>query len=180
MCVDFNFTNKQIEFFDDETLLFILERSDKLAASSLEQLRNSSDRAYTLFGFLLTIFSGVTAYLLSCEDRAMLIIACTLWIGTGIATGMMFSKAIQVHRFKNIGNEPKMFITENLMQAYKANKAYRHILLIAAIEEGQECYEINSATLKRRACMVGKVMGVIKATVIAVALLSILVKILLF
>lgn len=180
MRADFNITDKQVEFLDDDTLRLILERSDRLATSSLEQLRNSSDRAYTLFGFLLTIFSGVTAYLLNCEDKGMLIIGCTLWIGTGIATGMMFSKAIQVHRFKNIGNEPKMFITEELLQAYKTNKAYRHMLLIAAIEEGQECYEINSATLKRRACMVGKVMGVIKATVIAVALLSILVKVLLF
>ena len=180
MCAGFNITDKQVEFLDDETLQLVLERSDKLAASSLEQLRNSSDRAYTLFGFLLTIFSGVTAYLINCEDLAMLIIVCTLWIGTGIATGMMFSQAIQVHRFKNIGNDPKMFITEDLLQAYKTNKAYRHMLLVAAIEESQECYDINSAALKRRAYMVGKVMGVIKATVIAVALLSILVKILLF
>ena len=93
---------------------------------------------------------------------------------------MMFSKAIQVHLFKNTGNEPKMFITEELLQAYKTNKAYRHMLLVAAIEESQECYDINSAALKRRAYMVGKVMGIIKATVIAVALLSILVKVLLF
>ena len=180
MCAGFNITDKQVEFLDDETLQLVLDRSDKLAASSLEQLRNSSDRAYTLFGFLLTIFSGVTAYLLNCEDLAMLIIGCTLWIGTGIATGMMFSKVIQVHRFKNIGNDPKMFITEDLLQAYKTNKAYRHMLLVAAIEESQECYEINTKVLRERAKMVGHVMSVIKATVIAVALLSILVKVSLF
>ena len=73
-----------------------------------------------------------------------------------------------------------MFITEDLMQAYKTNKAYRHMLLIAAIEESQECYEINAKVLKERATMVGHVMCVIKATVIAVALLSVIVKLLLF
>ena len=109
MCADFNITDKQVEFLDDDTLQLILERSDKLAASSLEQLRNSSDRTYTLFGFILTIFSGVTAYLIHCEDLGMLIIGCTLWTGTGIATGMMFSKAIQVHLFKNVGNEPNVY-----------------------------------------------------------------------
>lgn len=176
---EFSLSNKQWEFLDDETLLIILERSDKLAASSLEQLRNSSDRAYTLFGYLLTVFSGLTAYLLTCDNTALLLPGVVLWAGIGTATGMMFSKVIQVHRFKNVGNEPKNLITEELMQAYKTNEAYRHMLLVAAIEEGQECYETNAKTLKERAAAVSRVMFVIKATVIAIALLAGPIKLLL-
>lgn len=178
MCAHYSITNKQMEFLDDNTLKLILERSDKLAASSLEQLRRSSDRAYTLFGFVLTVFSGVTAYLVGCHELPMLIIGYTLWAGMGVATAMMFSGAIQVHLFKNIGNEPKNCITADLMKAYNTNKKYRHMLLVAAIEENQECYDTNARVLKERAAMMGKVMWVVKATIVVVALLSVVVKLL--
>lgn len=47
--------------------LRILERSDMLTASTLEQLRKSTDRAYTLFGFLMTAFSAVTGPPYGCK-----------------------------------------------------------------------------------------------------------------
>lgn len=48
--------------------LKILERSDMLASSTLEQLRKSTDRSYTLFGFLMTGFSAVTGLLLAAKE----------------------------------------------------------------------------------------------------------------
>ena len=51
----FKISDEQWERLNDTTFRIVLERSDKLVASSLEQLRKSTDRAYTLFGFLLTV-----------------------------------------------------------------------------------------------------------------------------
>ena len=69
----FKISDEQWERLNDATLRIVLERSDKLVASSLEQLRKSTDRAYTLFGFLLTVFSGITAYLIKCIDVTILL-----------------------------------------------------------------------------------------------------------
>ena len=99
----FKISDEQWERLNDATFRIVLERSDKLVASSLEQLRKSTDRAYTLFGFLLTVFSGITAYLIRCVDITILLPCVVLWLGCGIATALMFSKAIWVHPFIHQG-----------------------------------------------------------------------------
>ena len=45
-----------------DTACQVLVRADMLTGSVLEQLRKSTDRAYTLFGIFVTIFSGVGAF----------------------------------------------------------------------------------------------------------------------
>lgn len=172
----FKISDEQWERLNDATFRIILERSDKLVASSLEQLRKSTDRAYTLFGFLLTVFSGITAYLIRCVDITVLLPCVVLWLGCGIATALMFSKAIWVHPFIHQGNQPRYLITKELIDAYKSNGAYQHTLLVSAIEENQYCYDYNSNILEKRAKVIKCVMKVIKATFLMVAVITILVK----
>ena len=86
----FKISDEQWERLNDATFRIVLERSDKLVASSLEQLRKSTDRAYILFGFLLIVFSGITAYLIRCVDITVLLPCVVLWLGCGIATALMF------------------------------------------------------------------------------------------
>lgn len=85
----FKISDEQWERLNDATLRIVLERSDKLVASSLEQLRKSTDRAYTLFGFLLTVFSGITAYLIKCMDVGTLLPCVAVWLGCGVALVLM-------------------------------------------------------------------------------------------
>ena len=172
----FKISDEQWRRLNDATLRIVLERSDKLVASSLEQLRKSTDRAYTLFGFLLTVFSGVTAYLIRCVDITVLLPCVVLWLGLGIATALMFSKAIWVHPFIHQGNQPRYLITKELIDAYKSNGAYLHMLLVSAIEENQYCYDYNSNILEKRTKVIKCVMKVIKATFLMVAVITILIK----
>ena len=172
----FKISDEQWERLNDATFRIVLERSDKLVASSLEQLRKSTDRAYTLLGFLLTVFSGITAYLINCVDITNLLPCIALWLGLGIATALMFSKAIWVHPFINQGNQPRYLITKELTDAYKLNKAYQHMLLASAIEDNQHCYDYNSNILEKRVKVIKNVMTVIKVTFLIVVFITILVK----
>lgn len=174
----FKISDEQWERLNDATLRIVLERSDKLVASSLEQLRKSTDRAYTLFGFLLTVFSGITAYLIKCMDVGTLLPCVALWLGCGVALVLMFAKVIWVHPFVNQGNQPRYLITKELTDAYKSDGAYQHMLLVAAIEENQNCYDHNSNILKERAKVIEDVMTVIKTTVVIVAFITVFVKLL--
>lgn len=110
---EFRISQNTRKSLDKETALFILDRADKLAACTLEQLRKSTDRAYTLFGLLLTAFSAVTGLLLAADiDCAILIPGGVLWAGLGVSLYIIFSKAIWVRQFRNVGNEPENMINE--------------------------------------------------------------------
>lgn len=58
-------SNKVRKNLNEHTARIILERSDRMASSTLEQLRKSTDRAYTMTGFLLTVFIALTAFVFS-------------------------------------------------------------------------------------------------------------------
>ena len=51
-----------------------------------EQYRKSTDRNYTLAGFVMTVFMALTAFLAT-EKMTMVLITVTLplWVGTGTA-----------------------------------------------------------------------------------------------
>lgn len=170
---EFSLSNKQWEFLDDETLLIILERSDKLAANSFELLQKSTDRAHTLFGYLLTIFSGLTAYLLACDNAALLLPGVVLWAGIGIAVGFMFAKVVWVFPFMHHGSQPRYMITDKLLDAYTSNEGYRHMLLVYGIETNQLCYDINADVLRRRVRVIRLVLNIIKVTLVLVTFISI-------
>ena len=85
---------------------------------------------------------------------------------------------IWVHPFVNQGNQPRYLITKELTDAYKSDGAYQHMLLVAAIEENQNCYDHNSNILKERAKVIEDVMTVIKTTVVIVAFITVFVKLL--
>ena len=49
-------SNKAASFASMELARFALERADQRASSILEQYRKSTDRNYTLAGFVMTVF----------------------------------------------------------------------------------------------------------------------------
>ena len=161
---------------DKDTALFILDRADKLAACTLEQLRRSTDRAYTLFGLLLTAFSAVTGLLLAADaDYAILIPGGILWAGLGVSLYVMFSKAIWVHQFRNVGNEPENMISERnierLMKSNGANasKVYERYAIFDSIEDDAYAIRINDMALDARVRVIRRVMKTLKATICLVA-----------
>lgn len=161
---------------DKDTALFILDRADKLAACTLEQLRKSTDRAYTMFGLLLTAFSAVTGLLLAADiDFAILIPGAILWVGLGVSLYIMFSKAIWVHQFRNVGNEPENMISErNIERLMKSNgvnasKVYELNSIFDSIEDDAYAIRVNDMVLSTRVCVIRRVMKTLKATMCLVA-----------
>lgn len=108
--------------------LKILERSDMLASSTLEQLRKSTDRSYTLFGFLMTGFSAVTGLLLAAKESWLLIPGLILWTGLGVSLYIMFSQVIWVHSFRCTGNEPQNLISTRNIKIIAVNVVWLKII----------------------------------------------------
>ena len=86
MNIDYTVSNELRDKLDEENARFVLSRADLLVNSTLEQLRKSTDRAYTLFGLLITAFSGLTAFALSASSIYLLIPSIILCVGFGKAT----------------------------------------------------------------------------------------------
>ena len=59
---DYKVSDELRDKLDEENARFVLSRADLLVNSTLEQLRKSTDRVYTLFGLLITAFSGLIAF----------------------------------------------------------------------------------------------------------------------
>lgn len=68
--------NKVRKNLNEHTARIILERSDRMASSTLEQLRKSTDRAYTMTGFLLTVFIALTAFVFSSPSLMAALYRC--------------------------------------------------------------------------------------------------------
>lgn len=73
---DYTVSNELRDKLDEENARFVLSRADLLVNSTLEQLRKSTDRAYTLFGLLITAFSGLTAFALSASSIYLAVSTC--------------------------------------------------------------------------------------------------------
>lgn len=172
---------------DKDTALFILDRADKLAACTLEQLRRSTDRAYTLFGLLLTAFSAITGLLLAADiDYAIFIPGGVLWAGLGVSLYIMFNKAIWVHQFRNVGNEPENMINECNIERLKninganASKVYELYAIFDSIEDDAYAIRVNDRALDARVRIIRQVMKTLKATMCLVAFSFLLVFIIRF
>ena len=105
-------TGKVRKNLSEHTARIILERSDRMASSTLEQLRKSTDRAYTMTGFLLTVFIALTAFVFSSPSLWQLSTAAVLWAGIFIALYIMINQVLWIHPFRHTGNEPRNMIQE--------------------------------------------------------------------
>lgn len=175
-------TGKVRKNLSEHTARIILERSDRLANSTLEQLRKSTDRAYTMTGFLLTVFIALTAFVFSSPSLWQLSTAAVLWAGIFIALYIMVNQILWVHPFRHTGNEPRNMIQEeNIDRLLKnghnqeeMNAIYSVNTLLDAISYNQEIIDRNRSILANRCDHIEKVMTVIKCTVIVATIITVI------
>lgn len=175
-------TGKVRKNLSEHTARIILERSDRLASSTLEQLRKSTDRAYTMAGFLLTVFIALTAFVFSSPSLWQLSTAAVLWAGIFIALYIMVNQVLWVHPFRHTGNEPRNMIQEeNIDRLLKnghsqeeMNNIYSINTLLDAISNNQEIIDRNRSILANRCDHIEKAMTVIKCTVIVATVITVI------
>ena len=166
----------------EHTARIILERSDRMASSTLEQLRKSTDRAYTMTGFLLTVFIALTAFVFSSPSLWQLSTAAVLWAGIFIALYIMINQVLWIHPFRHTGNEPRNMIQEEnidrlLKKGYnqeEMNAIYSVNTLLDAISYNQEIIDRNRSILANRCDHIEKAMTVIKCTVIVATIITVI------
>lgn len=166
----------------EHTARIILERSDRMASSTLEQLRKSTDRAYTMTGFLLTVFIALTAFVFSSPSLRQLSTAAVLWAGIFIALYIMINQVLWIHPFRHTGNEPRNMIQEEnidrlLKKGYnqeEMNAIYSVNTLLDAISYNQEIIDRNRSILANRCDHIEKAMTVIKCTVIVATIITVI------
>ena len=172
-------SNKAASFASMELARFALERADQRASSILEQYRKSTDRNYTLAGFVMTVFMALTAFLAT-EKMTMVLITITLplWVGTGTALLILFCKVMWVHDFMALGDDAATMLRDDLVDVAmnkglqdegKANDEYLHHLVISSIRHTYNVTEYNRACLNRRNRYVKRAMTAIIASVIVSA-----------
>lgn len=175
-------TGKVRKNLSEHTARIILERSDRMANSTLEQLRKSTDRAYTMAGFLLTVFIALTAFVFSSPSLWQLSTAAVLWAGIFIALYIMVNQILWVHPFRHTGNEPRNMIQEeNIDRLLKnghnqeeMNALYSINTLLDAISHNQEIIDRNRSILANRCDHIEKAMTVIKCTVIVATVITVI------
>ena len=174
-------TGKVRKNLSEHTARIILERSDRMASSTLEQLRKSTDRAYTMTGFLLTVFIALTAFVFSSPSLWQLSTAAVLWAGIFIALYIMINQVLWIHPFRHTGNEPRNMIQEEnidrlLKKGYnqeEMNAIYSVNTLLDAISYNQEIIDRNRSILANRCDHIEKAMTVIKCTVIVATIITV-------
>lgn len=175
-------TGKVRKNLSEHTARIILERSDRMASSTLEQLRKSTDRAYTMTGFLLTVFIALTAFVFSSPSLWQLSTAAVLWAGIFIALYIMINQVLWIHPFRHTGNEPRNMIQEEnidrlLKKGYnqeEMNAIYSVNTLLDAISNNQEIIDRNKSILANRCDHIEKVMTVIKCTIIVATVITVI------
>lgn len=175
-------TGKVRKNLSEHTARIILERSDRMASSTLEQLRKSTDRAYTMTGFLLTMFIALTAFVFSSPSLWQLSTAAVLWAGIFIVLYIMINQVLWIHPFRHTGNEPRNMIQEeNIDRLLKKghnqeemNALYSINTLLDAISHNQEIIDRNRSILANRCDHIEKVMTVIKCTVIVATIITVI------
>ena len=175
-------TGKVRKNLNEHTARIILERSDRLASSTLEQLRKATDRAYTMTGFLLTVFIALTAFVFSSPSLWQLSTAAVLWAGIFIALYIMINQVLWIHPFRHTGNEPRNIIQEeNIDRLMKnghnqeeMNAIYSVNTLLDAISYNQEIIDRNRSILANRCDHIEKAMTVIKCTVIVATIITVI------
>ena len=166
-------TGKVRKNLSEHTARIILERSDRMASSTLEQLRKSTDRAYT-------VFIALTAFVFSSPSLWQLSTAVVLWSGIFIALYIMVNQVLWVHPFRHTGNEPRNMIQEEnidrlLKNGYnqeEMNALYSINTLLDAIRHNQDIIDRNKSILADRCDHIEKAMTVIRCTVIIATIIT--------
>lgn len=180
---DFIVSDLLREHLSVDNARFVLSRADMLVNSTLEQLRKSTDRAYTLFGLLVTAFSGLTVFVLSVHSIRLLIPLVVLWLGLSCCLYMLFSRAIWIHPYRDAGNSPEnMLVEKNVVYLKKKhkglyealNKEYMLNALYDSIEDSAYAIRVNDLQLAKRSRDIELVMKILKVTLGATALSSII------
>ena len=162
----------------------LLDRSDARLNSSLEQLRKSTDRAYTMTGFLLTCFTGLTAFMVNTHNLVQFSLAMVLWLGISNALLLMFTKVISVHGFRYAGSSASGYMQDkNIAFARRhsggndasANELYLKNCLLDSIENSEEAYLYNRKQLTDRCKVIDKAMRAIKWSVCIDCLIALIV-----
>lgn len=162
----------------------LLDRADARLNCSLEQLRKSTDRAYTLTGFLLTCFTGLTAFMVGTSHIELSLVALVLWGGVTYALWLMFTKAISVHGFRYAGSSAKGYMQDrNIAYARRhsggddarANELYLKNCLLDSIENSEDAYLYNRRQLTARCKVIDKAMRAIKWSVVADCFIALIV-----
>lgn len=177
-------TSKVASFASMELARFVLERADLRASSVLEQYRKSTDRNYTLAGFIMTVFMALTAFLATAEKTIPLMaITVPLWLGTGIALIILFCKVMWVHDFVPLGGIASYMLTDDcvdvalrkgLYDETKANEAYLHHTIIESIRHCETDTNRNRAYLRSRCRYVNMAMTVIMCSVIVSSVIAVI------
>ncbi|MBF1517453.1 hypothetical protein [Prevotella pallens] len=146
-----------------DTAYQVLVRADMLTNSVLEQLRKSTDRAYTLFSIFVTAFSGIGAFGISSSSMSLRLFCAILCFGLGLSCLLLFVKVLWVHHYVPIGNEAEVMLYDDNMKmlekvynnnAQKMNAAYMRNFLLDNIEDTTNAYRTNNLLLERRSMYV--------------------------
>lgn len=181
MNYDYEVSYELRDKLDEENARFVLSRADLLVNSTLEQLRKSTDRVYTLFGLLITAFSGLTAFVLSTSSIYLILPSVVLCMGLGAAIYILFVDVIWVHSYRDAGNSPdNLLVEENISYLYRkhknkkgiANKEHLLYIIFDSIEDAAYAIRVNDKQLEKRTKTIIKVMKVLKATIAIAALIA--------
>lgn len=176
-------TSKVRQNLDERTARFILEQVSLKESCTLEQLRKSTDRNYTMTGFVLTVFMAITAFIASMpSSRMFLALSLPLCVGTGIALVILFCKVISVRYYMPLGIEATSYANEQnidvalrlgLQDKEKANDALRFHYLICAIERSHKNTEFNKKCLEDRCRYVKIASTTIMVSVVVSAIIAV-------
>lgn len=182
-----NFISKEMRnFISIEIAQILLDRADQRLSSSLEQLRKSTDRAYTLTGFLLTCCTGLTVFIVNTRNLLLFLIASILWVGISYALWEMFVKVISVHSFKHTGSSARGYLQDrNIGYAKRhangdlvsANEIFLKNCLLDCIEYAESAFQYNKQQLSDRCFVIDKAMRVIKWSVGIDCLIALIIEV---
>lgn len=148
----------------------ILDRTDKYVASVIEQLRKSTDRAYIMFGLFVTVFTGLTGFMLKVGSLWVMIPCGIIWCSLACSIWLMFNKVIWVHSLIHEGNIPRnilndeniQFIRKKCVFANRTRELYQIYTMLDAIANNQYAIDYNTRILKQRCGIIKKAMSIIK------------------
>lgn len=182
-----NFISKEMRsFISIELAQTLLNRADLRLSSSLEQLRKSTDRAYTLTGFLLTCCTGLTVCIVNTRNPILFLTASILWAGISYALWQMFAKVISIHGFKHAGSSARGYLQDKNIGYSKrhangdlvaANEIYLKNCLLDSIEYAESAYQYNRQQLSNRCGVIDKAMRAIKWSVGADCLIALIIEV---
>ena len=176
-------TKEQEDFFDIERLKFMLERSNNIANGADAHLQKSTDRLYTIFGFVLTIFLGITAFTFNNIDKVQVFVPCAiLSVGLG-AAGTVLYKAMIKHRVRWIGELPSNMIDDSLIKWFREHEKTSKIpekdlkmLICSALEQNERTYHVDCESIDNNVKVLRIASIIIGITIIAAIAAAIIVS----